>query len=162
MPETKWFDSSKKMWEAITEEILKDLNKAMDDIMQAFENEVDRQLREGNFAPAKGKGAFYIGDLARTFTEELNYLEKSILYDAPHAEPIEFGTRPHFPPLQPLVEWAHIKLKLPYNGEAERAGYLIQQHIGKFGTLPRPFFRRSVAKITDNSFIVKILDKHFR
>lgn len=42
-----------------------------------------------------------------------------ILVDAPHAAPVEVGSRPHWPPLAPLVEW--VKLRQLQAGVSERS-----------------------------------------
>lgn len=32
-------------------------------------------------------------------------IEKSVVVDAPHASAVEVGSRPHTPPIEPLIEW---------------------------------------------------------
>ena len=32
-----------------------------------------------------------------------------VLADAPHAEGVEIGTRPHYPPLEPLIAWVKLR-----------------------------------------------------
>lgn len=51
----------------------------------------------------------------------------------PHALPVELGTKPHFPPLAPLINWAEQKLHL-YGEEAEAAARGIQRKIGRYGS----------------------------
>ena len=41
---------------------------------------------------------------------------------------VEEGTRPHYPPVEPIIEWAR------RHGMPKSAGYAIVQKIGKFGT----------------------------
>lgn len=50
-----------------------------------------------------------------------------------YALPIEMGTKPHYPPLEPLINWVEAKLGL-YGDEAESAARGIQRKIGRFGT----------------------------
>jgi hypothetical protein len=50
-----------------------------------------------------------------------------------YAMPVEMGTRPHFPPLEPLIDWVEAKLGL-YGSDAEGAARGIQRKIGRFGT----------------------------
>ena len=50
-----------------------------------------------------------------------------------YAMPIEMGTRPHYPPLEPLINWVEAKLGL-VGDEAEGAARGIQRKIGRFGT----------------------------
>lgn len=56
-------------------------------------------------------------------------------YNAPHARPVEHGSVPHYPPIEPLKGWARRVL-----GD-ESAAYAVQQKIGKYGTKPQPFVR---------------------
>lgn len=50
-----------------------------------------------------------------------------------YALPVELGTKPHFPPIEPLVDWVEAKLGL-YGDEAESAARGIQRKIGRFGS----------------------------
>jgi hypothetical protein len=50
-----------------------------------------------------------------------------------YAAPVEFGTRPHMPPVQPLAEWAQAKLGLSPE-EARGAGFAIARKIARKGT----------------------------
>lgn len=54
----------------------------------------------------------------------------------PYAIPVELGTKPHFPPLEPLINWVEQKLWL-YGDEAEARARAIQRSIGRHGTLGR-------------------------
>lgn len=50
-----------------------------------------------------------------------------------HAVPVELGTRPHRPPVQPLRDWARLVLGLGRE-EAERAAWGIAAKIARKGT----------------------------
>lgn len=54
----------------------------------------------------------------------------------PYALPVEQGTRPHWAPLAPLINWAEQKLHLA-GDEAEAAARAIQRKIASRGTLAR-------------------------
>lgn len=54
-------------------------------------------------------------------------------YVADHAEPVEDGTAPHYPPIEPLKGWARRVL-----GD-ESAAYAVQETIGQEGTPAQPF-----------------------
>lgn len=60
---------------------------------------------------------------------------------------VEFGTKPHFPPVAPLERWASIKLGSP------GAGFVIARKISKKGTRAQPYvepaFRDNVDWIFD-------------
>jgi len=48
---------------------------------------------------------------------------------------VEYGTRPHWPPIAPLAYWAARKFGYPVgSAEAKRAGYLIARKISRVGT----------------------------
>ena len=51
-----------------------------------------------------------------------------------YAPAIEYGSRPHFPPVEPLEEWAK-------RHGMEGAGYAIARKIAERGTSPKPFMR---------------------
>lgn len=52
----------------------------------------------------------------------------------PYALPVELGTKPHTPPLEPLINWVEQKLSL-YGPEAEAAARGIQRKIARFGSI---------------------------
>lgn len=66
-----------------------------------------------------------------------------ITYDAPHAEFVEFGTRPHMPPVHVLKDWAKRKLGKT-DKEAESISWAIANKIRNEGTEPKPFLRNAV------------------
>lgn len=70
----------------------------------------------------KQSGEFIVTEHAATFQ-----------YDSDYAEYVEGGTPPHWPPIEPLKEWAEIVL-----GD-ESAAYAVQQHIAEEGTEPQRF-----------------------
>ncbi len=53
--------------------------------------------------------------------------------EEPYGLYVELGTKKHFPPVQPLEEWAH------RHGMEEGAGFLIARAISRRGTQARPF-----------------------
>lgn len=60
--------------------------------------------------------------------------------DAPHAAVMEYGSRPHTPPLQPLLEWAQRK------GLDAGAARAVQRKIATEGTAPRHYFTKAVER----------------
>lgn len=65
----------------------------------------------------------------------------------PHYAPdIEFGTRPHFPPVAPLQEWAIKKLHVS-QGESRRVGFAIARAIARRGTKARPIFHTATTDV---------------
>lgn len=55
--------------------------------------------------------------------------------DQPHAAPMEFGTDPYWPPIQPLKEWANRV------GGGEGLAYAVQYKIAQEGIDEQPYLR---------------------
>jgi hypothetical protein len=60
-----------------------------------------------------------------------------------YAVPVELGTKPHMPPVQPLIDWAERKLDLPPQ-IAKRVGWAIAKSIAKRGTKGAFMFTRAL------------------
>lgn len=74
----------------------------------------------------------------------------SVDIDAPHALLVDQGTRPHRPPIQPLIEWAgrHAgAFGLNTEREIESFAYAIATKIEQEGTRPTFFIRDAQARI---------------
>ena len=100
-----------------------------------------------------GPGEKNLGKLLAKFEDGA---ELEVVFDAPHAAAIEFGTDPHFPPVEPLIGWAHRKLGLSIK-EAKKAGNAIAWKIFHEGTDPQPFFRPAIdqTKVEINKLLKK-------
>lgn len=66
--------------------------------------------------------------------------------DAPHAAPINNGTRPFHPPLEPLIAWAVRKFGVSEK-EARRIARNVAKKISEEGIEPRHFFEKAMARI---------------
>jgi HK97 gp10 family phage protein len=53
---------------------------------------------------------------------------------------VEFGTRPHFPPLAPITAWAR-------RHGIEKAAFAIARKISRVGTRAQPFMRPALEKV---------------
>lgn len=62
---------------------------------------------------------------------------------APHAGPIEYGTRPFRPPTEPLAEWAMRKGLAIDEAEAERIAFAVANVIAERGIEPRHFMAKA-------------------
>lgn len=60
------------------------------------------------------------------------------------------GTRPHWPPIEPLAYWAQRVLRLD-GDEARRVGYLIARKIAMRGTKKQDFIGRAAAEQGDRA-----------
>jgi len=57
-----------------------------------------------------------------------------------YAAPVELGTKPHFPPIEPLIDWVKVKLGITGDKEARGVAFLIARKISRVGTKEqRPF-----------------------
>lgn len=66
------------------------------------------------------------------------FLDKEIVYKAPYAASIEYGTDPHMPPVDALKGWSRRKLG------NEKAAWAVAKKIAKEGTDPKPFLRPAI------------------
>ena len=76
---------------------------------------------------------------------------------------IEYGTRPHFPPINAIKQWIKVKPILPRplsNGKlptTNQLAFLIGRKISKVGTKPRPFLQKSITEFDLVSKMYKIV-----
>lgn len=93
-----------------------------------------------------------VGVLRRSVHAEETAKGAEIIIDAPHAAAVEHGSRPHFPPLAPLIEWATrhagmFGLSKDWEHAVEDLARAIAAHIGRYGTQPRWFVRNSMPRL---------------
>lgn len=86
------------------------------------------------------------GDLIFSGKIERKFLEKTVLYDAPHAIYVHDGTVPHRPPVEPLIRWAMQKFSMDEK-EATRVAWAVAAKIEKYGTEPSFFLLRAVDQV---------------
>ena len=73
--------------------------------------------------------------------------------DAPHAPFMEYGTRPHWPPLVPLAEWAYRKGLADSEEEARAVAFLVARQISRRGIAPRHFMARAIQELERQNII---------
>lgn len=64
-------------------------------------------------------------------------------YDALHAPPMEYGTRPHRPPFNPIHRWVRRKLGIK-GKEGEKIAWAIVTTIEQCGSTANPFLRPAI------------------
>lgn len=93
-------------------------------------------------------GAVNLGDLKNSVTRRNVDDGAIVTVEAPHAAPIEEGTRPFRPPTRPLMLWAMRKF-----GVDERAAWRIARAVAKRieekGIEPRYYFRTAMELARD-------------
>lgn len=62
-----------------------------------------------------------------------------------HGEPVEHGTKPHFPPTGPIAFWVEKKMGLS-GKDAERVAFLIARKISKKGTKGQKMFETAMTE----------------
>ena len=67
----------------------------------------------------------------------------------PYAAAIEFGTKPHWAPLDPIVDWVRAKLDVKDDDEALHVAKLIQYKIAHKGTRAQSPARRALETALD-------------
>lgn len=75
-----------------------------------------------------------------------------------HGVPVELGTRPHFPPLQPLIDWVKARLDIQKPSEQRSVAFLIGRKIARKGTQPVLMFGRAFEANKDQ--VKAIMDGH--
>ena len=84
------------------------------------------------------------GDLRKSITHAVKTLPNGVRCNIgtnlEYAIYVHEGTKPHYPPVQPIREWVRRKLK-PAKEDLNRITYMVIQKIGKKGTDPNPFLK---------------------
>lgn len=106
---------------------------------------LEREIKE--FAPvgASGGAAGYRGSIA-AIPPYMNgdILTGGVGTNSPYAIPVELGTRPHFPPVQPIADWVRAKLGEKDPVAARSIAYCIARKIAAHGTEGQHVFKRAL------------------
>lgn len=87
---------------------------------------------------AKANVTVDTGKLKKSIKHNLKRTSGEVVVDSKYGAAIEFGTRPHFPPVAPLEAWA--KRKLGRSG----LGFVVARKIAQKGTKAQPFFNPAI------------------
>lgn len=85
-----------------------------------------------------------------------------VFVNAPHAPFMEYGTRPHFPPIRPLAEWAYRKGLADSEEEAEAIALNIARTIARWGQNPRHFMQRAVRRFVRSGILQREIKHELR
>jgi len=101
---------------------------------------IQGQARVNLDLPHGGFQTTNTGRLSQSIVVEDRPFDKAVVVgtNVQYAPFVEFGTRPHMPPVEPLKEWAALKLHNP------NAGYAVAKKIARQGTKPKPFMRPAI------------------
>ena len=81
------------------------------------------------------------GALVQSIKNQKSKLTSIVYSDVKHSVFVEYGTRPHFPPIEAIRAWC-IRRRIPV-----AMAYPIARKIAKYGTRARPFFGNAFAVI---------------
>jgi hypothetical protein len=119
------FDELASAWEKAPQIVSEELERFMEGATLFLEGEVKERTPAAH------------GTLKQSFTSEVRRLSDSVIgvVGSPlaYAIPVELGTRPHFPPVDALMDW--VKVKLGIDGpEARNVAFLVARKIAARGT----------------------------
>jgi hypothetical protein len=93
------------------------------------------------------------GELMRSIRTTLVEDGAIVSVDAPHAPFMEYGTRPHYPPIDPIAGWVYRKGMADDWEDAQRIAMLICKTIARWGINPRHYMARSVRARKSRGFV---------
>jgi len=123
-------------------------------LAQALEDEADEMMNEMIdyiFSEARenlirNDSVGVTNNLFRKVTiDKTRKLEKTLTFEAPYADFIEYGTDPHYVNYKHLIEWAKKKAGLN-DQDAKRMAYFVSKKIKENGMKAKPFLRPAMAK----------------
>ena len=122
-----------RLWEQSEELVREELLRTTTEVDLLLEREVKERtpvgvgasLRASIFSEERALADNVIGEVGTP----MNY-----------AIPVELGSKPHFPPIEPLKDWVRQKLNVPAE-EVGQVAFLIARKISKQGTKGAHMFR---------------------
>ena len=88
---------------------------------------------------------FAFGELHNSIHPEPEAHPTRLVADAPHAAPVEVGSAPHMPPVEPLERWAELRGL----DDPKSAAWAIAKKIEADGTKPTFYMRGSLPRIRE-------------
>lgn len=122
----------KVLWARTPEIMGEEMLRAVTEADLYIKGQLQQQLPRG--AGGLSGGAGLVGSV---FNEEQRLSDRvigAVASPLPYAEYRELGTRPHFPPVEPLEDWVQAKLGIDDEGERRNVAFLIARKISRVGT----------------------------
>ena len=110
------------------------------EIEKFLEEAIQYILTESQKNIVKNNSFGVTGNLFGNVTVGRGRLSRSITYEAPYADFVEYGTPPHPVPPEVLVEWCEKKFGLDYE-DAKRVAFLVARKIRAVGIREKPYLR---------------------
>ncbi|MGE0256909.1 MAG: hypothetical protein AB7N54_19970 [Alphaproteobacteria bacterium] len=123
-------------WEQAPEMVLEELATGVLEATLLLEREVRERTPTGVGADAGLRGSISGREPEILADQVIGVVGTALAY----ALPVELGTRPHRPPVGPLIDWARAKFGVD-RAEAERIGWAVQRKIAARGTEGAAMFR---------------------
>ncbi len=130
--DTSQLKGVESLWKQFPEVMNASLLPVVTEIDLLLQGELQQQLPRG--AGGISGGAGLVGSL---FTNEevlSNNVIGMVASPLAYAEYVELGTKPHFPPIEPLQDWVTAKLGITDESEARSIAFLIARKISRVGT----------------------------
>lgn len=119
--------------------MIKGINDKLDELMDKIVDYIFTKSQE-NIIKNKSVDT---GFMLRSGNINRQYLKKEIVYSAPYSAHIEYGVKPHMPPVEALYNWVRRKLGLS-DKKARKVVWAIAMKIKKKGLPPKPFIRPAI------------------
>ncbi|MFA5412786.1 MAG: hypothetical protein WC350_05575 [Candidatus Micrarchaeia archaeon] len=131
----------------INKDNVRETRRILEDEMSDRLNEIiDFIFTESQQNIVKNNSFGVSGDLFGNVTvDKTKRLTKSITYNAPYADFVEYGTIPHNLPPHVLDEWCRMKFGLSAK-DARRVAFLVARKIAREGIKEKPFLRPAMNK----------------
>ena len=119
-----------------------EFKRALTESLALLENQVKERTPLG----VGGRASGLAGSISTALSGQAVDLQGKVFSSYAYAEAVELGTKPHFPPVVPLIDWAEAILDLSRE-QARQVGYLIALKISHRGTKGKHMFEGA---FTDN------------
>lgn len=137
------------------EEFQADINKAVGMFPSVVRTAMDKSTRHIKSEVQNkivSEGIPYTGQLQQSvYAKVLGDTKGEVYVGAKHGIFVEKGTKPHWPPREPIEKWARIKLGQP------GLGFVISRKIAQVGTKAHAYFAPAVEKSV--SYVNKTFEK---
>jgi len=121
----------------------RELDNVMTQAVALLEREVKKLTPVGAFGAQGGLLGSVAGEVKGRGTKAV----KGVVMSAhKYAEAVEKGTRPHFPPVDPVQLWVRKKLQIEGERESRQVAFKIAKYISRHGTKGQHMFEKGLEK----------------
>ena len=120
------------LWRMAPQIVGDELYRSIVEVDQYLKGELQQQLPKG--AAGMGGGAGLAGSIATDEQRLADNVIGTVFSPLVYAWYVELGTKPHFPPIEPLEDWVQSKLGIDDERERRQVAFLIARKISIKGT----------------------------